>query len=229
MDATRGHGDESFGDGLSRSQGRWFPVALVHTDRGSPALRPRHLGLGPCAVVCGCRTEKRVYSFSYSQWTTDRNVCRPDDRARFSSNAGHRNRPSNGLLESLGVAPVFVGQSEYDKFVVVESERIVRSLSPDFRELAAVNCRGVIVTSTCDDREYHFVSRYFAPQAGIDEDPVTGSAHCSLGPYWGERLGKNSLVGYQASARGGVVRVRLAGDRVILGGYAVTVVAGELL
>ena len=137
--------------------------------------------------------------------------------------------PPAGLLESLGVAPVFVGQSELDKFVVVESERAVRGLSPDFRKLAAVDCRGVMVSSTSSEREFDFVSRYFAPQSGIDEDPVTGSAHCSLGPYWGERLGKSSLTGFQASARGGVVRMRLEGDRVVLAGQAVTVLHGELL
>jgi PhzF family phenazine biosynthesis protein len=113
--------------------------------------------------------------------------------------------------------------------VVVESERMVRTLTPDFRKLAQVDCRGVMVTSTSADRAFDFVSRFFAPQSGIDEDPVTGSAHCSLGPYWGERLGKTSLVALQASARGGVVRMRLDEDRVFLTGQAVTVLQGELL
>lgn len=136
--------------------------------------------------------------------------------------------PPAGLLETLGVSPVFVGESDYDKVVVVESEQIVRDLAPDFRQLSQVDCRGVMVTSTSAEKEFDFVSRFFAPQSGIDEDPVTGSAHCSLGPYWAEQLGKTELVGYQASARGGVVRVRLEGDRVVLGGQAVTVFQGEL-
>jgi predicted PhzF superfamily epimerase YddE/YHI9 len=89
--------------------------------------------------------------------------------------------------------------------------------------------RGVIVTGRAEDSRWDFVSRFFAPGAGIDEDPVTGSAHCALGPFWAERLGKDQLVGYQASARGGVVRVRVAGDRVHLGGQAVTVLRGELV
>jgi predicted PhzF superfamily epimerase YddE/YHI9 len=88
--------------------------------------------------------------------------------------------------------------------------------------------RGVIVTSPSDDPDFDFLSRFFAPAAGVDEDPVTGSAHCCLGPYWSERLGKTELMAFQASARGGAVRVRVAGDRVILGGNAVTVLRGEL-
>jgi predicted PhzF superfamily epimerase YddE/YHI9 len=95
--------------------------------------------------------------------------------------------------------------------------------------LAALPVRGVIVTGRAEDSRWDFVSRFFAPGAGIDEDPVTGSAHCALGPFWAERLGKDQLVGYQASARGGVVRVRVAGDRVHLGGQAVTVLRGELV
>lgn len=87
----------------------------------------------------------------------------------------------------------------------------------------------MIVTSRASSPGYDFVSRFFAPGAGVPEDPVTGSAHCALGPFWQARLGKNDLVAYQASPRGGVVRVRVAGDRVKLGGKAVTVLRGELL
>ena len=133
-----------------------------------------------------------------------------------------------GLLDALSVNPTFVGKSKFDKFVLVESEQVVRSLSPDFAHLRRISMRGVIVTSSSDDTRYDFVSRYFAPGAGIDEDPVTGSAHCCLAPFWGERLGKSELTGFQASFRGGIVRVRVAGDRVILGGQAVTVLKGEI-
>ncbi|MGH7555970.1 MAG: PhzF family phenazine biosynthesis protein, partial [Longimicrobiales bacterium] len=89
--------------------------------------------------------------------------------------------------------------------------------------------RGVIVTSRAEAEDYDFVSRFFAPGAGVDEDPVTGSAHCCLAPYWSERLGKDELVGYQASARGGRVGVRCRGERVFLSGQAVTVLRGELI
>ena len=99
---------------------------------------------------------------------------------------------------------------------------------PDFRRLAAVPVRGVIVTAASDDSHYDFISRFFAPAAGIDEDPVTGSAHRALGPFWSERLGKPRVVGYQASSRGGVVHVHARGERVTLGGRAVTVARGEL-
>jgi predicted PhzF superfamily epimerase YddE/YHI9 len=113
--------------------------------------------------------------------------------------------------------------------VAVDSEATVRALAPDLAALARLPVRGVIVTGRAESPGYDFVSRFFAPGAGIPEDPVTGSAHCALAPYWAGKLGRSELVGYQASARGGVVRVRVAGDRVQLGGEAVTVMRGELL
>ena len=103
----------------------------------------------------------------------------------------------------------------------------MRRAAPDFRALARA-ARGVIVTARTSSGEADFVSRFFAPALGVDEDPVTGSAHCVLAPFWAGRFGQDELTGYQASARGGVVRVRVAGDRVILGGQAVTVMQGEL-
>lgn len=136
--------------------------------------------------------------------------------------------PPPGLLEALGVEPVFVGRSKFDKFVLVESEPVVRALRPDFERLRQIPARGVIVTSASEDPRFDFVSRYFAPAAGIDEDPVTGSAHCCLGPLWSERLGKTRMTAFQASARGGTVRLRIAGDRVFLSGQAVTVFDGRL-
>ncbi len=133
------------------------------------------------------------------------------------------------LREALDVPALFVGRNRLDYLVEVDSEDTVRSLRPDLGRLRALRERGVMVTSRARARSYDFVSRFFAPGAGIDEDPVTGSAHCCLGPYWGVRLGKTELTGYQASARGGLVRVRLAGPRVKLAGRAVTVMTGELL
>jgi PhzF family phenazine biosynthesis protein len=133
------------------------------------------------------------------------------------------------LRDALGVELIAVGRNRVDYIVEVADERTVRGVQPDMARLAAVPTRGVIVTSRADSPEFDFVSRFFAPAAGIPEDPVTGSAHCCLGPYWAERLGKDQLVGFQASARGGTVRVRLAGDRVKLLGQAVTVIRGELV
>lgn len=133
------------------------------------------------------------------------------------------------LVEALGVTPKYIGRNKFDYLVEVESEAIVRNLRPNFALLETVPVRGVIVTSRASAREYDFVSRFFAPGSGVAEDPVTGSAHCCLGPFWSARLGKSEFVAYQASARGGVVRVRVSGDRVYLGGQAITVMRGELL
>jgi PhzF family phenazine biosynthesis protein len=136
-----------------------------------------------------------------------------------------------GLLEALGVAaPRFVGRNRMDWLVEAADEAAVLALAPDFGRLRALDARGVVVTARADaGASCDFVSRCFFPPVGIDEDPVTGSAHCALAPYWAERLGRDALVGRQASARGGVVHVRTSGARVVLGGTAVTVLRGELL
>jgi predicted PhzF superfamily epimerase YddE/YHI9 len=137
--------------------------------------------------------------------------------------------PPPGLLDALGTTAVWVGRNQFDYLVELANERDLRRLTPDFGKLATTECRGVIVTSRSDDTRFDFVSRFFAPGAGINEDPVTGSAHCCLADYWGGKLGKAEMTGYQASARGGVVRVVRRGDRVALIGRAVTVSRGELL
>src|SRR5262245_16473153 len=132
-----------------------------------------------------------------------------------------------GLEQALGVAARYVGRSAFDYLVEVDNEETVRRVQPNFSLLAKVECRGVIVTSAAAGPPYDFVSRFFAPRAGVNEDPVTGSAHCCLGPYWQRRLGKDAFLARQLSARGGDVRLRLRGDRVLLGGKAVTVLRGE--
>jgi PhzF family phenazine biosynthesis protein len=147
----------------------------------------------------------------------------------FPARAAAPAEPPPGLIEALGVKPSAVLRNTYDYLVEVGSAAEVRALRPDFTRLASVEMRGVIVTARGDEPGVDFVSRFFAPAVGVDEDPVTGSAHCALGPYWATKLGKNSLVGYQASRRGGIVRVELKNERVLLGGKAVTVLRGELL
>jgi PhzF family phenazine biosynthesis protein len=132
------------------------------------------------------------------------------------------------LSHALGVAFNYVGKNRFDYLVEVDAEETVRRIDPDFTLLMKIPMRGVIVTSPSKSKEYDFVSRFFAPQVGVNEDPVTGSAHCCLGPYWSARLGKNEMIGFQASLRGGIVRVRMENDRVCLGGQAVTVLQGEL-
>jgi PhzF family phenazine biosynthesis protein len=137
--------------------------------------------------------------------------------------------PPAGLFEALGIRPSFVGQTKFDKFLLLDSEGAVRGLKPDFAALARIPGRGFIVTSRSSDSCFDFISRYFAPRAGVNEDPVTGSAHCALAAFWSERLGKSAMTGFQASPRGGIVHVRLAGDRVYLGGKAITILRGELI
>lgn len=131
--------------------------------------------------------------------------------------------PPPGLLDALGVAARYVGRGRFDYLIELESEAVLREMAPDLRRLAAVDCRGVIVTAQSAGGEFDFVSRFFAPSAGVDEDPVTGSAHCTLAHYWQQRLGQDQFRAYQASARGGVVAVGIQGDRVYLGGHAVLV------
>jgi len=139
--------------------------------------------------------------------------------------------PAPGLLESLGITnPIYVGRNTFDFLVEVESEDVLRALSPDHANLRKITVRGVSVTTRgANGSKYDFVSRFFAPGSGIDEDPVTGSAHCALAPHWAEKLGKNDFLAYQASPRGGELRIRLTGDRVKIAGHAVTVLRGELV
>lgn len=137
--------------------------------------------------------------------------------------------PPRGLEGALGIEAKLVARSEFDYLVELPSADAVRSLHPDFGLLSQLPIRGVIVTSAADDPGCDFVSRFFAPAAGVNEDPVTGSAHCTLGPFWADRLGKTDLTGWQASARGGRVRVSVRPGRVGLGGQAVTVLRGELV
>lgn len=134
-----------------------------------------------------------------------------------------------GLAEALGIEPRFVGRSRYDYLLEAPSEEAVRAAVPNHALLRTLPVRGVILTAAAASGPYDFVSRFFAPGAGVDEDPVTGSAHCTLGPFWAGRLGRSSFLAWQASARGGAVQVRVEGERVMLGGRAVTVLRGRLL
>lgn len=176
-------------------------------------------------------------------------LLRPDEPARFYTQSGlltavrrgdwiemdfpakpaEPASPPEGLGYALGAEMKYVGRSQFDYLIEVDSEETVRQLKPDFTLLGAIPVRGIMVTSRATTEGFDFVSRFFAPGSGVDEDPVTGSAHCSLGPFWSPRLGKTAFVARQVSARGGVVRVRVEGERVILGGQAVTVLRGELV
>lgn len=133
-----------------------------------------------------------------------------------------------GLCEALGLAPRYVGKNQFDYLVEADSEEVVRGLAPDMSRLAGVKCRGVIVTAASRNSDFDFVSRFFAPAAGVAEDPVTGSAHCCLADFWRGRTGKTRFRAYQASARGGTLDVEIVGDRVLLGGQGILVAEGEL-
>ncbi|XXX80216.1 PhzF family phenazine biosynthesis protein [Sorangium sp. So ce134] len=180
-------------------------------------------------------------------WETG--LLAPDEQARFFTQSGlltasrreggwieldfpakreEKAEPLPGLDEALRVEPLYIGRNASDYLVLLGSEDEVRAARPDFGLLATLPARGVMITSRSSSRDFDFVSRFFAPAAGVNEDPVTGSAHCCLTPFWAARLGKTEMLAYQASARGGAVRVRLRGDRVDLGGQAVTVLEGEL-
>lgn len=141
--------------------------------------------------------------------------------------------PPAGLLTSFQtngqpLNPVAVLKSAFDYIVVVDKESTVRNVVVDFRKLATIDARGVTVTAIADPTSaYDIVSRFFAPAAGVDEDPVTGSAHCALIDYWSQKLNHNKLTGFQASSRGGMVKIEKRADRAILTGEAVTVIRGE--
>ena len=147
----------------------------------------------------------------------------------FPSTPADPIEPPAGLSDLIGSVPKFVGRSRFDLLIELIDAGELSELDPDFMGLSSLPVRGFIVTAKSDVPEYDFLSRFFAPAAGVQEDPVTGSAHCALAPYWAEKLGKIEMTAFQASKRGGVVTVKLADDRVKLRGQAVTVMCGELV
>jgi PhzF family phenazine biosynthesis protein len=137
--------------------------------------------------------------------------------------------PLAELAAALQVRPSAVWETDEDWVVLLENERFVQELQPDFARVSQLAARGLIVTAMGGSTGFDFVSRFFVPKLGINEDPVTGSAHCSLAPFWADRLGKQHFRAWQASRRGGVLEVQLMGDRVLLLGRALTTLRGQLL
>ena len=203
---------------------RWFTPGAEVALCGHATLAAAHVlwteGLLPLEATARFHTKSGLL-------TADRRGDRIELDFPAQSAAPHD--PPPGLLAALGVRPQFVGKNKTDFLIEVASEQDVRGLAPDFGKFRGLPIRGVIVTSRSATSGVDFISRFFAPGVGVDEDPVTGSAHCALAPHWAPRLGKDEMVGYQASARGGTVHVRVAGDRVKLGGQAITVLKGELV
>jgi PhzF family phenazine biosynthesis protein len=194
-------------------------------------------------ALCGHAT----LASAHALWESGR--LRPDQQARFFTKSGllladkleggfieldFPEKPEEqapepeGLVRALGAPVHYIGKNVFDYIVLLESEEVVRGIKPDMSMLARLPVRGVVVTSRASTPGFDFISRFFAPASGVDEDPVTGSAHCCLAPFWAKRLDKAEMLAYQASARGGVVRVKCGGGRVKLGGQAVTVLEGEL-
>jgi len=231
--------DDSWMQNLAREMNLSETAFLVQRDDGfdlrwfTPAVE---------VDLCGHAT----LASAHTLWETG--ILPPTETARFHTKSGHlaANKvgdwieldfplitqksvaPPEGLTDALGAVPIYVGQSRHDYLAELDSEETVRRLNPNVFRLRDLNIRGIIVTSKATTAGYDFVSRFFAPGSGIDEDPVTGSAHCCLGPYWQAKLGKDELLAYQASKRGGTVKVRVGSDRVYLQGQAVTVMVGEL-
>ncbi len=207
---------------------RWFTPTVEVDLCGHATLASAH-----ALWEAGFEDHESVLAFETRSGTLRASRRAPEIELDFPAEPAAPAQASNGLLEALGIrAARFTGRNRLDFLLELDSEAAVRMVSPDFPALAAATRpgRGVIVTARSASPDRDFVSRYFAPAAGIDEDPVTGSAHCCLGPFWAERLGRRELTGRQISTRGGTVGVRVGdGGRVKLTGRAVTVSRGELL
>jgi len=205
---------------------RWFTPDVEVDLCGHATLAAGHVlwtegHLDPATPALFETRSGRLFATRDGDWITLDFPATPVDPARPAD--------PDALARILGVPVSFSAYNRFDVLAEVASEAVLRGLRPDFAGLSAEPVRGLIVTSRAETPGFDFVSRFFAPAVGVDEDPVTGSAHCCLGPYWSARLGKNDLTAYQASARGGVVRIGVRGDRVRLGGRAVTVLRGELV
>ena len=201
---------------------RWFTPAVEVDLCGHATLGSAHVLWETGQLAAG--SEARFHTRSgWLQAVQHGDWIEMDFPAKLETPA----EPPPVLLDALGCTPLYVGRNQFDYLIEVGSEEELRSLRPNHALLKTLPVRGVIVTSR--SANFDFVSRFFAPGSGIEEDPVTGSAHCALAPYWGEKLGRAEMRAFQVSERGGEVRVRLRDDRVILGGQAVTVWRGELV
>lgn len=202
---------------------RWFTPKAEVDLCGHATLASAH------ALWESRATDSEVISFSTRSGTL--RASRVDDGIEldFPAEPAKPAEMPPALAQALGGECRYVGRNRFDHLVEMDSQRELVDLHPNMALLAKVPGRAVIVTTKADDPRFDFASRFFAPAVGVDEDPVTGSAHCCLGPFWGERLGKNRMLAYQASPRGGEVGVKLNGDRVGLVGRAVTIARGQIL
>ena len=203
---------------------RWFTPTVEVDLCGHATLASAHILWDERILPVGERARFHTKSGELTAWREADTI-----RMDFPAEPVAATEAPAALAEALGVPFTFAGKNRMDWLVEVADEAAVKAVRPELRALMTLGVRGVIVTARSAMPERDFVSRFFAPGAGVDEDPVTGSAHCALAPYWAEKLGKPALTGYQASARGGTVECTVAGDRVVLGGRAVTVLRAKLL
>ena len=203
---------------------RWFTPATEVDLCGHATLASAHVlwrtgALGPGAPALFDTLSGRLTAARNGDWIV----------MDFPAEPANEGPTPEGLAAALGAKPVWCGRNRMDIVVELSSEDAVRGLAPDLGRLAAIETRGVIVTAAAERAAGDYVLRFFGPRSGVPEDPVTGSAHCALAPYWAARLGRESLVGVQLSKRGGVVRVEARGPRVSLAGRAISVWRGSLL
>lgn len=203
---------------------RWFTPTVEVALCGHATLASAHVLWDERVLPSNERAKFHTKSGVLTAWRQGDSI-----RMDFPSEPVEERPAPPTLREALGAPFSFAGKNRMDWLVEVEDESVVRSIQPDLARIAKLDVRGVIVTGRASSPGHDFVSRFFAPGAGVSEDPVTGSAHCALAPYWARKLGKTDLRGYQASARGGSVSCEPMGDRVILGGRAVTVLRAKLL
>jgi PhzF family phenazine biosynthesis protein len=203
---------------------RWFTPAAEVRLCGHATLASAHILWQTAVLAPG--EQARFHTLSGLLTATQRADWIEMD---FPARPAKPVQPPAGLADALGAQFDYIGRDADDYLVELESEAAVRTLRPDITSLEKLPVRGTIVTARASDPRYDFVSRFFAPAFGVSEDPVTGSAHCCLTPYWAEKLGKTEMLAYQASARGGILRVCLAGARVLLSGQAVTVMKCEFI
>ena len=203
---------------------RWFTPAVEVDLCGHATLASAHVLWESGCLAAGSRAVFHTRSGKLSANQRDGWI-----EMDFPAEPDQPTAAPAALAAGLNADPVYVGRNRFDYLVEVKSEAALRSLAPDARRLSEIDTRGIIVTALADAHGFDFVSRFFAPGTGIVEDPVTGSAHCCLGPYWQRRLGRADFTAWQASERGGLVKVTVRDERVTLSGKAVTVLRGELV
>jgi PhzF family phenazine biosynthesis protein len=203
---------------------RWFTPTVEVDLCGHATLASAHVLWSEGHLPAAARARFHTKSGALTAWLESDTI-----RMDFPSEPVAAAVPPGTLTAALGATFSFAGKNRMDWLVELADEAAVLDVRPQLPALAKLGVRGVIVTARSASPERDFVSRFFAPGAGVDEDPVTGSSHCALAPYWAGKLGKTALTGYQASARGGTVFCTVAGERVLLGGRAVTVLRAVLL